>query len=81
MDNNKKKINLINIPESLAEKYINKKSKRYSEILYKKERKERLKHIKKVKRTTIFIAGLYGALGVLLLYLPQYIFPEIFNKT
>jgi len=81
MNNKKKQIKFSNIPDNLAKKYIVQKSIKYSETLFEHEKKQRQKRIKQIKNKTIFIAGLYGVIGVLLLYLPQYIFPEIFNKV
>ena len=37
--------------------------------------------ITKVRRETLIMAGLFGVLGVLLLYLPQYFWPSFFVKT
>jgi len=46
------------------------------EVLSPRERSERLTAL---RRRTVLLSALYGALGVLLLYLPQYAFPEIFK--
>lgn len=37
--------------------------------------------IGKVRRQTLFMAGLLGALGVVLLYMPQYLWPRFFEAT
>jgi len=37
--------------------------------------------IRKIKRKTLSLAALYGTLGVLFLYIPQYIFPEYFANS
>jgi hypothetical protein len=39
---------------------------------------EKMEQVRKIKRRVLFWSALYGALGVLLLYIPQYIFPEYF---
>lgn len=40
-----------------------------------------VKVIKKVRFRAIFLAALLGTLGVLFLYIPQYIFPKLFPET
>lgn len=41
--------------------------------------RERSQRLDALRRRTILLSALYGALGVLLLYIPQYMFPEFFK--
>ena len=45
------------------------------------KKNNQLKEVKKIKNKTILTAALYGAFGVIILYLPQYILPDYFINT
>ncbi|MCF6366407.1 MAG: hypothetical protein L3J35_09425 [Bacteroidales bacterium] len=74
------KINFKDITDRIAENYLRKKSLKYANIS-QKEKTKILDATTKIKRKTLLIAALYGALGVAFLYIPQYIFSESFSKT
>jgi len=80
MMKNKSKGEITNITDKLAKKYLIRKSLKYANNSFVDE-KDRLKAISFIKYKTLFIAGIYGVLGVILLYLPQYIFSDVFKKT
>jgi len=40
---------------------------------------DKISKIKKIRRKVLAISALYGALGVIVLYVPQYIFPDLFK--
>ncbi len=70
-------MNIKDFTDKIAEKYFVKQVNIYGEK-YKDLNTDIENAVKKIRRKTLCIAGLYGALGVLLLYIPQYIFPEYF---
>ncbi len=74
------KIKITEIADKAACKYFVKKCKNYPECNFETIEKRNLK-IKSIKFRILFIAASYGVLGVILLYLPKYIFPEIFPQT
>ena len=74
------KIKIRDITDKIAGNYFIKESDKF----YKKtavNKDDQLKEIKKIKNKTILTAALYGALGVIILYLPQYIFSDNFIDT
>ena len=72
--------NIRDITDKIAEKYFIKESERFSEKISVKKNNQ-LKEVKKIKNKTILTAALYGAFGVIILYLPQYILPDYFINT
>ena len=73
-------IQIEDITDKIAQNYLKKKSIQYANFT-KKENVAILKSVKSIKINTLMLAALYGALGVALLYIPQYIFSESFSKT
>ena len=73
-------INIKDITDNIAENYFIKKSKVYSDKV-KIAKEDQLKEVKKIKNHTLLTAALYGALGVLFLYIPQYLVPQYFAGT
>jgi len=57
MHNKNKTINIINIPDNLAKKYIIQKSNKYFYTVFNQNKKARLKDIKTVKNKTVFMAA------------------------
>ncbi len=68
------------IADRAACKYFVKKCNKYPECDYKTIEKRNRK-IRRVRLRVLSIAATYGVLGVVLLYLPKYIFPDIFPQT
>lgn len=82
----KNKIRIKDIPESvgsftdsLAFSYLKRQSRNSDDHADTPEKRNSA--LKKIRRQTLFLSALYGALGVLILYIPQYIFPDIFRLS
>lgn len=75
------KIKVIkDITDKIAGNYFIKESEKfYEKITVNKD--NQLKEIKKIKNKTILTAALYGALGVIILYMPQYVLTDYFTDT
>lgn len=80
MPGRKININVKDITDKIAENYFVKKSWNYLRSDISDDEPLR-KEVRKIKNKTILFASLYGALGVILLYVPQYLFPDIFITT
>ena len=70
--------NVGEITDGVALSYFKKQSSK-QKVYTNLSLDERNFFLKKVRRQTMLIAGIYGALGVFFLYLPRYIYPEIEN--
>lgn len=80
MSAKKIKIKIRDFTDKIAGNYFIKESEKF----YEKtdvNKDDQLKEIKKIKNKTILTAALYGALGVIILYLPQYILNDYFIDT
>ncbi len=73
-------IKISDITDKTAEKFFKKKTVRYRKK-FENFNGNPEEVIKTIKRKTLFFAALYGTLGVLFLYIPQYIFPEYFSGS
>ncbi len=73
-------IKISDITDKTAEKFFIKKIKKYKSAYTENDAAPEIV-IKKIKRQTLSMAALYGALGVLFLYIPQYIFPAQFANS
>lgn len=73
-------IKISDITDKTAEKFFIKKTTEYK-LKYKEYTDDPKELIKKIKAKTLSFAALYGILGVLFLYIPQYIFPEQFASS
>jgi len=73
-------IKISDITDKTAEKFFIKKTTEYK-LKYKEYTDDPKELIKKIKTKTLSFAALYGILGVLFLYIPQYIFPEQFASS
>ncbi len=73
-------INFSDITDKIAEKYFRNKTIHYHKKI-KNVSTDKEVILKKIKIRTLFFAALYGTLGVLFLYIPQYIFPERFANS
>ncbi len=73
-------IKISDITDKTAEKFFIKKLKKYKSAYTENDAAPEIV-IKKIKRQTLSMAALYGALGVLFLYIPQYIFPAQFANS
>jgi hypothetical protein len=78
MSERKKNINLKDITDRVAENYLIKKS---SEYKIEENSEAVIKEIKRIKKTTMWLAAIYGTLGVLFLYIPQYIWVDTFKNS
>jgi hypothetical protein len=75
---NNKMINIKDITDKIAENYFLKKSFEYQI----EPNEERITdQVKKIKSKTLWLAAMYGTLGILFLYIPQYIWTETFANT
>ncbi|RLD51132.1 MAG: hypothetical protein DRI94_06850 [Bacteroidetes bacterium] len=76
----KPNLHISDISDKTAEKFFRKKTtlfrKKYNNFNGNPE-----EIIKKIKRKTLSFAALYGTLGVLFLYIPQYLFPGQFADS
>ncbi len=73
-------INISDITDKIAENFFRKKTVHYHKK-FKPFDGNPEEIIKKIKIRTLSFAALYGTLGVLFLYIPQYIFPEQFANS
>jgi len=72
-------INIKDITDKIAENYFIKISEKTEYIFQNTD--EKRKKIKKIKNVTLLRAAFFGAMGVLTLYVPQYILPQYFIDT
>ncbi len=84
MPKNKRNVNIQEIPQTIG-KFADTAALSYLKKVTSADThkpfatpQERNRELTKIHRTTILISALYGAVGVLLLYIPQYIFPDFF---
>jgi len=75
---NKLSTNVKDFTDRIAENYFIKKSYEYR---VEPNTEQELSEITKIKRKTIWLAALYGTLGVVFLYIPQYIWTETFKNS
>ncbi len=73
-------ISIRDITDKTAEKFFREKTKHYYTELKTFNGKPE-EAVKKIKFRILFFAALYGTLGVLFLYIPQYILPEYFTTS
>ncbi len=77
MSDIKKHSKIKDFSDKLAYNYFVKTANKFPQYADLNPQQKMLR-IKKIKFRVLFFSALYGALGVLFLYIPQYIFPEIF---
>ncbi len=70
---------ITDFTDKAAYNYFIKKSKKYKRY-ENLSSEERVKLVRKIKRLTISFSAFLGALGVLFLYLPQYLIPNLFPQ-
>jgi hypothetical protein len=80
MSTKKIRINIKDITDSIAENYFVKLSDKNPPIIFSNNEEKRKKIIA-IKRKTCRTAAILGALGVIILYVPQYVFPMYFHTT
>jgi hypothetical protein len=77
MSDIKKHSKIKDFSDKLAYNYFVKTANKFPQYADLNPQQKMLR-IKKIKFRVLFFSALYGTLGVLFLYIPQYIFPEIF---
>jgi hypothetical protein len=73
-------INIKDITDKIAENYFIKLSDKHTTLIFQNSDEKRTE-IRKIKKKTTLVAAVYGALGVILLYIPQYFLPQYFSDT